>query len=218
LGNETPEEQALEMEAVALNKFRSQAHMYLDPSSLPEEKALLSWWALMQHFGCPTRLLDWTASPFVATYFAVVDNLDCPGAVWAFDPGLLVDRTADPEVRKARDFIGANKQVADFLWDESSPRFVHPFSLKRQHVRMSAQQGCFTVCSKVLENHGDIISNGYRADDDTLACVKFTIDSSLKMDFLRTLARMNITANSLFPGLEGLGRSVKELITLEVID
>lgn len=44
------------------------------------------WYFLMQHYGCPTRLLDWTTSPLVALYFAVRNPNELDAAVWVIDP------------------------------------------------------------------------------------------------------------------------------------
>lgn len=44
------------------------------------------WYFLMQHYGAPTRLLDWTVNPLVALYFAVRELTEHEGAVWVVDP------------------------------------------------------------------------------------------------------------------------------------
>ncbi len=49
------------------------------------------WLALMQHYGLPTRLLDWSRSPLVALYFAVCNEKewDKDGCIWVLIPDIL---------------------------------------------------------------------------------------------------------------------------------
>jgi hypothetical protein len=206
----------LEIELFAYRKFMNQAHLFLDPSGLPEEKSLLAWWSLMQHFGCPTRLLDWTASPYVATYFAVFENEKEPGAVWVFDGAAVIDGTTQADVVEARKTLLTNKDVWNVFWGEKHIELVHPFFLKRHNPRIVSQQGAFTVCGTILRDHGEMIKNSCNGSAKC-PLTKIIIAPCLKEVALRRLMKMNITANALFPGLDGLGRSIKEMIKLEVL-
>jgi hypothetical protein len=66
----------------------------MDPGSLPGSEDILSWLAVMQHYGVPSRLLDFTLSPYVALYFALrartVDEMrSSHAALWAIDARAL---------------------------------------------------------------------------------------------------------------------------------
>jgi hypothetical protein len=69
-------------ESNILKDFRRRAHHYLN--SHPSDDNLLEWLALIQHYGGPTRLIDFTHSPYVAAFFAV-EQADSDAAVWAIN-------------------------------------------------------------------------------------------------------------------------------------
>jgi hypothetical protein len=60
----------------------------------PEPDDDFQWLALMQHHGAPTRLIDFTWSPYVAAFFALERTLT-DGVVWAMNPGAIDSSRAD---------------------------------------------------------------------------------------------------------------------------
>lgn len=74
------------------NDKYNEAEMYEEfirryPDHSSSHKNIFEWLTLMQHYGLPTRLLDWSTNLLVALYFCCKENPDDDGAVFAFNPG-----------------------------------------------------------------------------------------------------------------------------------
>jgi hypothetical protein len=209
-----PEQALTDLESAARMAFRSQAHLFVNPSLLAKVKTIPCWWALMQHHGAPTRLLDWSISPFVAAYFAVQqDGTREPGAVWGFcSSELRRSFEANPEFGAMPDFESpcAPEWYETKLRELAGRKIVVPlkFSLASSE-RIVAQQGRFTMSFNIDEPHNCMISQ-----IDSRFLRKILIPHEMKPEFLLRLRNMNITGASLFPGVDGLGQSVRELVSL----
>ena len=84
-----------EYESVYLSKFKSKAFPYLDQISLRSGAegtgAYWEWLFLMQHYGIPTRLMDWSEDALVALIFAIdleatEEEMSNDAAVWCLNP------------------------------------------------------------------------------------------------------------------------------------
>lgn len=140
------------------------------------------WWALGQHHGLSTPLLDWTESPFVALYFAfseITMGEDCR-AVWA------ISKTAV-------------KEIQQFSPDYADVRIVEPRS--DENARLVSQRGVFIRCPPDLAL--DDASRRTFADLKLAPLIKLRIPNKDRTDCLRFLNRMNINALTLFPDLLG---------------
>ena len=79
---------ATEVEQHILTKFRRRAPTYLN--DLPMYNDTIGWLALVQHYGGPTRLLDFTKSIYVAAFFALAEQSTSSHAViWAVNDRVI---------------------------------------------------------------------------------------------------------------------------------
>ncbi|MGH8727589.1 MAG: FRG domain-containing protein [Burkholderiales bacterium] len=207
---------ALAVERISLEEFRAQAHLHLSAAVLPNsfpQPALPEWWALMQHHHAPTRLLDWTRSPYVAAYFAIEQEPEKAGAVF-----VVHSPTASRAFAEAFSGAGVNN---DQLKDPQASQALLFWEPLKKSDRFVAQQGYFSFSVNVLGAHDRLIAEqceeAKRKASQKMFFEKWIIPPNLKLEFLRKLRAMNIAAHSLFPGIDGLGRSLGEVAKLATV-
>ena len=186
----------LDQEARILRIFKRKAHQFLEKPPDPEDD--FQWMALMQHHGAPTRLIDFTWSPYVAAFFALERTLG-DGVVWAMNPARVDSSRAarvrmDPRTKGnfERYFLRGRHR---FLW------MGEPHTMNR---RLIAQSGTFAVPGVLDVPIEEMLS--HRDQENILA--KFILTNAVREVGMRELYRMNITYATLFPDLEGLARSM----------
>lgn len=187
----------------AMRIFRRKAHNYLrDRSILDDDLRCL---AMMQHHGAPTRLLDFTKSPYVAAFFAL-ERARGDAALFALDTPALWQSTPSFDPSLGREQIDLRVQG----------NFERYFSVNRNPIlwvgepaemdrRLVAQSGLFVVPGQLELPLPEILRH-YDADGPLLR--KIVLPLALRERAMRALYRMNITQATLFPDLEGLARSI----------
>ena len=163
------------------------------------------WWALGQHHGLHTPLLDWTESPFVALYFAFTKVREGGGgkrAVWAIYRESVEEKTAELNLQKAGQPVQpAGVEIISPLTDDNA--------------RLVSQRGLFTrgpngvpLCKWVETN--------FKGEKKTCILIKVEIPDSNgdRVACLSFLNRMNINHLSLFPDLYGASKYCT--MTLEI--
>lgn len=201
------EEQAIAYEKQSKTDFISQAHLLNTNFTYSSSDDPHSMLIDMQHYSCPTRLLDWTFSPYIALYFAVNDNFNHDSALfmWQWYAYHLNNKKVYPD---EKDIKGG--KIIDFQ-KHAIISIVHA---ERKNERIVRQQGTFSLANTILDDHDDlIIEMGKKANQDD-GLLKIVIPHFLKLEFLSRLRIMNITSESLFPGLDGLGKSIMEQLLM----
>lgn len=209
---------AVDIEKLLLQEFKSQAHLHVNESILPTSRAdLLGWWTLMQHHSAPTRLLDWTTSAYVAIYFAIDQHWGQDGAVWLFNSQSVANH-ADNTYNNGNRRVLTISQQQNFFWNPNATDEPLLLQSGQRSERIVAQQGRFFVCGQILANYDDVMEGAIKSEENQNQPSdwyrKVIIPGDLKPEFLARLRTFNITASSLFPGLDGLGRSITEAARL----
>jgi FRG domain len=161
------------------------------------------WLALGQHHGLPTRLLDWTYSPYVALHFATqnTEMYDRGGVVWRIDYTRAHEQLPK-ELKTALAKEGAQVFTTELLagaaprlqelerYDADFVLFVEPPSFDARIVNQYALFSVVSMPGTRLEEFAE----------------RIVIPAALKWEVRDKLDQANITERVLFPGLDGISR------------
>jgi hypothetical protein len=176
-----------------------------------------NWMSLAKHHGLPTRLLDWTYSPYVAMHFATENfrDFDHDGAIWCVDYQKTNELLPAPlrkmlEVENTRIFttemlnrVATTLQDFDSLGDDSV-LFFEPPSLDERIVNQFALFSLPSSPTLSLEELLNRRESMFR---------RIIIPAELKWEVRDKLDQANITERVLFPGLDGLSQWLKRYFT-----
>lgn len=195
------------LELDILRNFRKYANIQEEFRSLGNSDWV--WLSVGQHYGLPTRLLDWTYSPYVALHFvtAKLENYDTDGVIWCVDyikakeflPNSLKDVLDNQGDKFTVDLLekGAEDLAKLEKLGEGNPFvvFLEPPSLDSRIVNQ------FALCS--LMSNSEILLDSWLGKHDKIY-KKIIIPAALKWEIRDHLDQANINERMLFPGLDGL--------------
>jgi hypothetical protein len=180
-------------------------------------------YSFMQHYGIPTRLLDWTENGFYALYFAVnggAYDKDEQRVVWIMNPGAINCLTKGSlsynPLMSHVPYVQARMKMPGYkdtkIFKEKEPAFAeledeklkYPISFyptSSGNIRIAAQKGCFTIHG--TENQ-PIESFFVNHDDIHKYLVKIKILKGSVTSVREQLKIMGITTRSVYPDIFGL--------------
>lgn len=194
-------------EGTLISRFRQSAAMLTD--RLPRDS--FDWLFLMQHYGVPTRLLDWTESPLVALYFALNDapgDVNEDGALWCLKP---------TELNKNANIVDENETNYIPSFEDDELKGYSYESLKqnrrikltpvatiatRNNARIQSQLGSFTI------HHND--ETPIEDVGDKSHVIKYTIPAESRDPLKGELKILGISRFSIFPEMASIGTIIKE--------
>jgi FRG domain len=189
------EHSRLQLERHMLHEFRSSGATDFDPNSF------IDVYFVAQHFGMPTRLLDWTMNPLAGLFFAVEDEAKhgTDGEIFVMNSVRVL-----PAAYPNRDVRGMRHSevrtpISESFWENPTiaDRVILPIRPDNQPGRIGTQSSCFT-----LHMHDSPDST-----NDTLAVYK--IPANAKAALLTELRGMNINEFTIYDDLDHLSKAIK---------
>jgi hypothetical protein len=197
------------LELSMLRNFRK----YAAQQATAKIDSIWHWLAVAQHHGLPTRLVDWTYSPLVALHFATEHPADYQrdGIIWCVD-FVQANKLLPKRLRGILDEEGSDTFTAGMLdafatlrdFDAlSRDRFLLFLEPPALDARILNQAALFSL----MPSPSSCLHEWLAAHPDL--CRRVLVPAELKWEVRDKLDQANITERTLFPGLDGLSRSLE---------
>ena len=195
-------------EQSALARFKQSAAMLMDRTPSSE----FDWTFLMQHYGVPTRLLDWTESPLVALFFAV-DNYqkyrNADAAVWCLKPTTLnmnanISNPLEANYIPSFEASELEPYATEKLMATNVALLPVATIATRNNPRIQAQMGTFTI------HHTKKVA--IEAVGDGSHVTRYIIPNNARETIFKELKLLGLNQFSLFPELTSVGLILREMM------
>ena len=177
----------------------------------------------MQHYGLPTRLLDWSVNPLIALFFACNENEEEDGKVYIFDPwkyNSLISNYSVPKNHEINIYARSllvynwnlteiNKHINDKYLVKCNNSLDEPFAYIAQFTnkRKVNQRGCFLIFGKNKTPFDKVV----KAEN----CLDYLIiDKAAKKNILSQLNMFYINDYTVFPDYNGMEKMIKKVGSL----
>jgi hypothetical protein len=178
-----------------LHRFRRRAETYVG-HRLDEWDALF----LARHHGLPTRLLDWTANPLVALFFACKEKINKSATLWAISRIKAEKADWDMLNREIRD-----KRFSRLIGGKTI-KIIHP---KYGFTRITAQDGVFTISSDPYQNLETYAGTEFQKGKlDIRYLIKWFIPGIYKTKIIKELENLGVSQRTVYPDLDGLAEGL----------
>lgn len=229
-----PPNELWKQEKLIINEFRSRAHQYI--SAPPKETEFIEWISIIQHYGGPTRLLDFTESFYIASFFAV-ETAKQDACVWGINYLIPLVKAITEEYYKAqtRDLLEQHSQVESLVESYIANKtkeldFVIRVTPYRKNERLATQKGTFLFPFNISKTFEQNLCHTFGYPFDSLVhenatkvyfkdlqkvnyinvgIIKINLPRAWHKEIMLDLDSMNINSASLFPGLDGFARSLR---------
>lgn len=207
LGGTDPPHTKAHLEAHVLRNFARYSRPYLSARPTNDWEVLV----VAQHYGVPTRLLDWSYSPLVAAHFATrsarpgqacaIWRLDWQAVHRAFDlPGLAL------LIEDLQGLPGSGGRFSPWrLFDGDTPTFACMIEPPSLDARIVAQTAAFTLCSDTSRSFEDFLAE--QDLEHTLA--RFVIPGEAVQHVRDQLDLAGLDERRLFPSLDGVAAAIR---------
>ena len=205
-------EDLINLESELLTRFRHRSIPY-------QSRPLVDQWELlfmMQHYGVPTRLLDWSENPFIALYFAITsaENRMSAGAftndaaVWLLHTGLWNSKAISP-YWKGRVMAIPDSPLEGYQPGTDLLKLSQlPVAMAGLHnsPRIVAQRGAFTIFGH-QNTPMEILYDQESFPADAL--IKIVLPKAHLSELRDSLFGIGYADSMIYPDLSGLAIEIK---------
>ena len=149
-----------------------------------------------QHYGFPTRLLDWTTNRLVALYFLASGECDCDGALWCYqlsdDPSKIEDLPDTMKFLKPfAPAVSEDSEIPTFFEDDATSVVTAIQPPSDLDLRVDNQESIFLV--RFTSEAGEMfIDQEWELGKKSTRLLKVVIPASLKQEIIECLSKKGI--------------------------